>query len=152
MFLYLTQMKFKYQKEVLAVLVIIVAVIALYMTFFPKMCDDFECYTAHMLKCKPVNFINNEEEAVWGYEILGTGDKKCQIEVTLLSAKEGNIDLRDYEKTSMICAYDIGVAGYPDKNLAACHGTLKEGLQSVVIEKLYKYIVANLGDIREEML
>ena len=78
--------------------------------------------------------------------------KTCETEVTLLSAKEGDVGLRDYEGVSMLCYYDIGVAGYPERNLAACHGELKEGLQSIIIEKLYKYLVANLGEIREDLL
>ncbi|MEK6811033.1 MAG: hypothetical protein AABX96_00830, partial [Nanoarchaeota archaeon] len=145
-------MHIKYAKEVVAILILVVAVLALYYTFVPVSCSDYSCFEAHMTKCKPAVYINEEEEASWKYEVLGTADKKCQIEVTLLNAKEGNVDLRQYEKTNMICAYAIGVAGYPEKNLVACHGTLKEGLQAVVIEKLYKYIVVNLGEIREELI
>jgi len=145
-------MHIKYAKEVVAILILVVAVLALYYTFVPVGCAEYSCFEAHMIKCKPAVYVNEEEKASWKYEILGTTDKKCQIDVTLLNAKEGNIDLREYEKTSMTCAYAVGVAGYPEKNLVACHGTLKEGLQSVVIEKLYKYIVANLGDIRKDIL
>jgi hypothetical protein len=136
----------------IAIMILIVAVLALYYTFAPIKCGNFSCFEAYMVKCEPAVYTNEEVEASWKYQILGTADKKCEIEVTLLNAKEGNVDLRQYEMTSMLCLYPIGIAGYPEKNLAACHGTLKEGLQTVVIEKLYKYIIANLGEIREEVL
>ena len=144
-------MQIKYQKEIVAVMIVIVAVLAIYLTFYPTRCKDISCFEAHMIKCSSAVFVNEEEEASWMYKILGTGDGKCQVQVTLLNAKEGNIDLRVYEGTKMICSHEIGIAGYPEKNLGVCHGELKEGLQAVVIEKLYKYIVTNIGEIREEI-
>ena len=145
-------MRIKYAKEAFVVLILVVAVLALYYTFVPARCQDFSCFEAYMTKCIPAVYINEEEEASWKYEVIGTADKNCDIEVTLLNAKKGNIDLRQYESTVMTCSHTIGVAGYPEKNLATCHGTLKEGLQAVVIEKLYKYIIVNLGEIREDVL
>ena len=40
---------------------------------------------------------------------------------------------------------------YPEKDLDSCKGELKENLQSVIIENLYKYIIDNLGEISEEL-
>lgn len=134
-------------------MILIVGAVALYATFTPVRCNDFTCFEAHMAKCRPATYVNDlEKEASWKYKIMGTSNKKCDIEVTLLIAKESNLDLRLYEGDVMACSYPIGVSGYPEKNLAACNGDLKEGLQSIVIEKLYKYIVTNLGDIREELI
>ena len=145
-------MRIKYAREVMAGLILVIAVLALYYTFIPASCADYACFESHMTKCTPAVFINEEEEASWKYAVLGTAQGMCETEVTLLNAKEGALDLRIYEGASMRCYYDVGVTGFPEKNLAACHGPLKEGLQDIVIEKLYKYIVANLGEIREELL
>ncbi|MGV8142220.1 MAG: hypothetical protein ACP5NS_01125 [Candidatus Pacearchaeota archaeon] len=145
-------MHFRYMREVIAVLILIVAVMALYLTFIPPVCEDYLCFESRMAECKPAVFVNEEEEASWRYEILGTAQKTCSIEVTLLSAKNADLGLRDYEGFDMRCYYTLGVTGYPEKNLEACHGPLKEGLQSIVIEKLYKYIVANIGEINDEIL
>ena len=142
----------KYQKEIFAIMILFVAVIALYYTFAPIKCADFSCFTAHMAKCKSATYVNEEVEAAWNYRIIGTSEKKCDIEVILLIAKESNLDLRQYEGNSMICSHSIGTSGYPEKNLALCKGELKENLQSIVIERLYKYIVTNIGEIREEIL
>ncbi len=142
----------KYTKEIVAVLIIIVAAIALWQTFAPTKCGDYTCFQAYMMKCERATFANDDESALWGYEVIGTGNKGCDVAVTLLSAKEGDLSLRDYEGTDMVCTNKVGESGYPEKNLGACHGELKEGLQAVVIEKLYKYIVVNLGEIRQEVL
>ena len=145
-------MKVKYVREVMAVLILVIAVLALYYTFVPTACGDYACFEAHMARCTPAVFMNEEDEATWEYSVLGTARGTCETEVTLLNAKEGEIDLRKYEGAQMRCYYDIGVTGFPEKNLAACHGPLKEAMQEIAIEKLYKYIVANLGEIREELL
>ena len=143
----------RYQKEIVALLILVVAVVTLYVTFTPVRCSDFSCFEAHMTKCRGAIYINDvEKEAAWKYKIIGTSDKKCDIEVTLLVAKESNLNLRLYEKEQMICSHPFGVSGYPEKNLAVCTGKLKEGLQAIVIEKLYKYIVTNLGEIKEDLI
>ena len=136
----------------MAVLILVIAVLALYYTFVPTACEDYACFEAHMARCTPATFVNEEDEATWKYSVLGTTQKTCEIEVTLLNAKEGDVGLRKYQGESMRCYYDIGVTGFTEKNLAACHGSLKEAMQEIAIEKLYKYIVANLGEIREELL
>ncbi|MEK6909317.1 MAG: hypothetical protein AABX23_04665 [Nanoarchaeota archaeon] len=145
-------MRIKYQKEIIASLILVVAVVALYTTFTPVRCADFSCFEAHMTKCRPTVYVNDgEKEASWRYEVVGISNRKCDVEVTLLVAKESNLDLRQYEEQKMMCSHPLGVSGYPEKNLASCNGELKEGLQSIVIEKLYRYIVANIGEIREEI-
>lgn len=145
--------RMRYQKELVALLILVIASIALYTTFTPVRCTDFACFEAHMAKCRPAVYVNDaEKEAAWKYDVMGTANKKCDVEVTLLVAKESNLDLRSYEGQQMICSHPLGISGYPEKNLAVCSGELKEGLQSIVIEKLYKYIVTNIGDIREELI
>ncbi|MEK6915516.1 MAG: hypothetical protein AABW89_03170 [Nanoarchaeota archaeon] len=139
-------------KRILGVLIIIVAIVALHYTLAPARCTEISCFEAHMIKCEPATYINDESEAAWGYDILGNSGINCEVEVTLLIAKESNFNLRQYEGEKMVCSYSSGQPAYPEKNLALCTGPLKEGLQSIVIEKLYKYIVANIADFREEVL
>ena len=139
-------------REAIAILILIVAVMALYLTFMPPLCGDYTCFEARMVACKPAVFVNEEDEASWRYEIMGTTQDTCSVEVVLLSAKNVDLGLRDYEGFDMRCYYALGVTGHPEKNLEACHGPLREGLQSIVIEKLYKYIVTNIGEINDELL
>lgn len=143
---------FKYKREVIAFLAVFIAAVALFQTYVPLKCTNFDCFQIRMQECKPATFINDETEASWGYRIRGIYGDECRIDIILFSAKEGELGLRKYEGNAMACYYKRGAIAYPEKNLNFCHGQLKENLQSVLIEKLYKYIVANLGEIRDEFL
>lgn len=142
----------KFNVEILAFLALFVGFTALYLTFLPGTCQDFNCFAGKLESCSPANFINEESEASWFYSIKGMRSNQCVIEVTLLNAKEGDLDLRRFEGNSMACSYDKGIIAYPEKDLSACQGLLKENIQEVVIGKLYDYIVVNLGEIRDEIL
>ena len=136
------------------ILIIIIAVTlgaALYYSFGPEECLTFECFQQSMISCKSTTYINEEPEASWGYKIIGKKSEQCEIEVTLFSAKEGSLKLRDYEGNSMNCFYSLGISAYPERDLDSCHGELKENIQSIIIEKMHKYILENLGEISEEV-
>ena len=144
--------RIKYKKEILAILAIIAGVIALYQTFLPVNCGEFECFVDSMKKCSPAKYVNEGEDASWLYQIQGIDDNNCAIMVTLLNAKKGDVGLREFEGDSMTCFYEKGYIAYPERNIGTCHGVLKEDLQNLVIEKLYNYVVTNLKDIRDELI
>lgn len=144
-------MDMDWKRGALGIIILVVLVAALFLTFNPEKCPNFECFQKRMIECKSTSYINEEPEASWGYKIIGKRAGKCEIEVTLLGAKEGSLDLRKYEGNSMSCFFDEGFVTYPEKDLDACHGELKENLQNVIIEKLYNYIISNLGEIQEEL-
>jgi len=142
-------MSFDWKRGALGILVIVVLIVTLFLTFSPSKCEGVACFQQRMIDCSSAEYVNEEPEASWGYKVIGRRGGQCEIEVTLLSAKEGSLGLRDYEGNSMSCFYDTGVFAYPEKDLDACSGELKENLQSVIIEKLYRYVVDNLGEIEE---
>ena len=136
------------------ILIAVIAVtlgMALYYSFGPKECLTFECFQQDMVVCKSATYVNEEPEASWGYEIIGKKRGQCEIEVTLLSAKEGGLKLRNFEGNSMNCLYSLGISAYPERDLDSCHGGLKENIQGIIIEKMHKYILENLGKISEEL-
>ncbi len=100
-----------------------------------------------MARCSLASYVHEEPQASWGYQIQGRQLNECAIEVTLLQAKEGDLQLRDFEGHSMTCFYPVGVIAFPEKDMARCHGRLKEDLQGLIIEKLHQYILDNLGEI-----
>lgn len=132
-------------------LVVVSLATAMFFTFQIEDCPNFECFQSHMAECSKATYINEEPEASWGYEIIGVSKDSCEIEVSLLNAKDGELGLREFEGNSMSCFYDLGIIAYPEKDLDSCTGELKEDLQEIIIEKLYKYVVLNLGEIKEEI-
>lgn len=143
-------------REVAAKIVLIIATllavsIALYYVTLPTPCESFTCFQDKMSACERGSFINEEPQASWRYTIQGTRDDQCQIEVTLLQAKEGPLQLREFEGHSMTCGFAQGLVTYPDKDLSVCHGLLKEDLQGVIIEKLHAYLLENLLNVQEAL-
>ena len=139
------------KKDVIIILIIIlIAIIASYLTFFrPKACSDIDCFNSAMVDCKKVSYTDESKEAFWKYVIKGRKKDDCEVEVKLLQLKEGTVDLIDLENKEMICELPLGTVGNPKNYLNRCHGLLKEEMQEVIIKNLHKYIVENLGELRE---
>lgn len=124
---------------------------AIYFSAQPVSCGSFECFSTRMEACQRAVFVNEEPDASWEYRVLGTSGKQCDIRVTLLQAKEGELTLRNFEGDSMECSYSVGEVRYPDKDMARCSGKLKEDLQGLIITQLHRYIVSNIGEISEAL-
>lgn len=144
----------KHKKIVLQVTLVsavLVAIAAIYMSFFfTQECSNFECFKTSMEKCRNgYTYVNDDKQATWRYEILGSNFGLCDIEVKMLQAKEGELEIDKLRGLEMICSYPVGIGAYPESNLDKCHGRLKEGLQTIVIKKLHTYIIENLGGIAE---
>ncbi|MDO8459988.1 MAG: hypothetical protein Q7S74_02675 [Nanoarchaeota archaeon] len=115
--------------------------------FYASSCNTFECFQEAMRKCTKTTYINDEPEATWKYTIEGVSGGKCVIQLELLQAKEGELELDKLKGYSMECAYPRGIATYPEKDLTMCHGRLKEEMQNIIIKKLHNYILDNLEKI-----
>jgi hypothetical protein len=51
----------------------------------------------------------------------------------------------------MDCSLPLSFIGNPSSDLSKCSGKLKEGIQDVIIKKMYAYIYENIGKINEEI-
>ena len=133
--------------------IVILAVIVVGAMFFTQStkCLNFECFQNEMSSCSKATYINEEPEASWGYEIVGKEGGQCVVNVKLLQAKKGELGIDQIVGFDMDCSYRIGVGTYPEKDLGACHGRLKEELQGIVIEKLHTYVLENLIEIEESV-
>lgn len=136
---------------VLALLIAVAFAFALYSTFKPNPCETIACFQDHMALCTRASFINEEPEASWSYNVKRRVADGCEIEVKLLQAKEGELNLRDFKGHAMTCTYPRGMVAYPDKDMSRCHGRLKEDMQGIVIEKLHRYLVNNLLDVKQAL-
>ena len=110
--------------------------------------NDFDAFISAMKKCETgEKYISEEDAATWRYTISRVEGTNCVVEVTLLQPKQGSIDMEKLAGDSMECTFQRGVATYPERNLDACHGLLKEELQTIVIDKLQTYVIENLRNI-----
>ena len=137
------------QVGIITVLIILGLVVILY----SKQCgNNSTCFTTHLSDCDKARYISDLQDAAWQYEIVGpTIDGKCIVNVKLLVAKEGNVDLAGIEGDSMVCYPELGNIADPKADLRYCHGLLKEDVQNAIIQKMHKYILDNIGQINEEL-
>lgn len=136
--------------SILIVALIIMIISSLYFTFFySPVCNNYECFKSAMEECRKTSYINEEPEASWGYRIKGAKNNECVVEVKLLQAKKGQLNIQKLQGFAMDCSYPLGISAYPEKDLNKCHGRLKEELQAIIISKLHSYILENLGQLAE---
>ena len=134
---------------IIAVLVILILSLTALVLFQKENCETYECFQKNMKKCLPALYLNSEPQADWRYEIKGITTEGCEVKVKLLQAKQGELGIDKLQGYEMSCFYPLGTAAYPERDLSACHGRLKEELQGIIIEKLHTHILENLGKIDE---
>jgi len=133
-------------------IIVVAIVITLYLVFAQaKTCNNYSCFEEVMKSCEKASFINEGAEASWGYKIIGTSGSECNIEVSLLNAKQGALELEGLVGYKMNCFYPLGEASYPEKDLSKCHGRLKEEFQALTIAKLHTLIIEKLKQYSEQL-
>ena len=139
-------------KAYLVIGIIILLIAAIYFTFFfHYSCDDMACFQSHLEKCAKTKFISDEIETTWKYTIKGKQGNQCEVNVEILSIKEGSADKQKLEGKEMNCYVPFGSTVRPESDLARCHGELKEEMQNIIIQKLHTYIIENVEEIHEEL-
>jgi len=130
----------------------ILAIVGIYFTwFFQYSCSDLNCFQAYQEKCAKAIVIREADTTTWQYEIKGEKNELCVIQTTILKVKEGQIDRKILEGTSMDCSLPLGSKTLPENDLNKCHGILKEGIQQIIIKNAHAQILANIGKVSSEL-
>ena len=132
-------------------IVILLSFLIFYTFFYVKSVSSMEEFNQQLFNCNRASFVSEQTTAVWGYEILGKTKGICEVDVKLISAKEGDSDIKSLEGKDMICSMPLGSTANPEANLEVCHGLLKEEIQEVMIRNCHSQILANIGEINEEL-
>ncbi|MFH1238376.1 MAG: hypothetical protein ABIH79_00780 [archaeon] len=135
------------------IIVLVITIWAIWKLFFSyPICDNWNCFNTNLESCNRVKFIGESNGLVFEYIIRGSSENICNVNIELLQGELSNQDSIKLENQEMICSLPLGVAITPESNIGNCHGLLKEGLQDLIIKKLYTYLVQNLGRINLEVL
>lgn len=135
----------------LIAIIILLGFLIYYIFFYSRLCTNSSCFADVQKKCSKFSYTDNAEEATWKYTIKGKAGEECKINVELLQAKKGNVELEKLEGLEMNCYIDLGFGGSPQSDLRRCHGLLKEELQQLLIQKMHSYILSNIGKIDEAL-
>jgi hypothetical protein len=130
--------------------IVIIVTIILMMIYFPKSCDNLQCFSESMADCEHASLVRVDSKASWYSEIKrGLDDNSCLVKVKLLKMNQGDIDVEYLEGLEMTCAVKKAETLFPEENMESCTGILKEELQGIIIEKMHNYIIKNINDIKE---
>ena len=149
--------KGKLKKSVIFMIILLVIIMLgflyYFFDYFPRKCNDVDCYQNALVNCKKSFYIKEEENYVWRYDILNKNDKSsCNVKVRLLKVKKGDVEIDDFMDKEMICIVQKYEYTYPEKDMLRCTGNLKEKLQEIIINRLHNYILQNLEKINQKLL
>ncbi|MBS3078820.1 hypothetical protein J4218_01740 [Candidatus Pacearchaeota archaeon] len=143
-----------YQRLVISFIIltlILILFLGYYFFFYEKACANEECFKKAFDKCNRVNFLKDNEQALWLYQITGREKgAKCKVKVTLMMLKQGTIENQKLEGSFMICNVIRDNALNSEGDLSSCKGLLKEKMQEIIIQRMHNYILKNVGEIKEE--
>ncbi|OYT40814.1 hypothetical protein B6U80_02370 [Candidatus Pacearchaeota archaeon ex4484_26] len=145
------------KSKVFLVILIIIIILAgiFYFVFHAKTCKNEDCFLNALRDCKRAKYTINKEGNIWQYEIknpFGFWKGTCIVKVK--NIKVVSEESMQIQGKSMQCAIPKDYAGtYMEihQKLEYCSGPLKESLQDILIDKLYKYVVQHIGEITEEI-
>jgi hypothetical protein len=135
------------------VLVIILAGIIssiYYLFVYINLCQTETCFAKAVTNCKKASYISDKEEMITKYTIKGRGLSYCKVEVEILRIKKGETILSSLDGKSMECKITLNTYSSPENDLSLCSGLLKEKLQEIIIERMHKQLLENIGKINEE--
>ncbi len=143
--------------SVLIAMIIIVGSVTAYLFFYTKTCTTEKCFLQAQRECSRASYTVSNEGNVWQYKVLNSlsfSQNLCTIKVKNLQiASEDPLAMKVQGK-GMRCRVPRELAGTyvrMESKLEYCSGPLKESLQDLLIDQLYKYIVQNIGEITEEL-
>ncbi len=138
----------KIQLAIAITVILLVAVILSLHLFYFRKCENKTCFNDYLRDCKKAQY-TSFSNMTFHYKILGKEDGNCSVNIKMLKGDFNNQDSLKLETKDMTCSLPLGVVMTPESDISLCHGLLKEGLQDLIIQKMHRYIVQNLGKINE---
>ena len=148
------------ERRVLVVFVIVTAVVAggiAGFLFRPVGCgSNEECFNALAKECKRATVSVIKEGIQYEYRTKGSGlfDDDCKLDVKVRKVISNNPEvIRSFSGTEMSCVIpkeSIVELTKNDQILKFCHGTLKEALYELTINRLYTLVLGDLGGLIAE--
>ena len=134
---------------------VILAIVSLlvYAGVFPfYKCETDQCLNDALIKCKPITYEKLQNSNLYVYKVHRSLSKECRVKVTLRKMAIGSdLDLLNLlEGKEMICNMP---RNEPEsiKKLNYCTGPLKEGLQQVLIQRVYGLLIKDIPEILEKV-
>jgi len=134
---------------ILALLIITTAIISNY----EKDCYYSEsCFNQAFHDCAKAKVIAYQNDNTFEYRILNQEDEYCMVEVKIIEVNPqvDSATQEAFKDKDMLCKLPIA-EGFTTDKLNYCEGPLKEAIYELTIQKMYKLLANNLGEIISQM-
>lgn len=129
-----------------------------YTGYFREYCgQDRACFDANLQKCKASEFVYAKENTIYTYIMYPSVKNRCVFKIRLERVAEGTSpELRRLEGEEMKCVLQREGAAKVDLDadpqfLQSCHGSLKEGMYEVLLQRMSGVFLNNLRSVSEGM-
>ncbi len=137
---------------------IVMFVIGYYTGFLRENCkDNAECFNSRISKCRASEVLFAKNNNLYRYEIRSSVFGYCEMKVTLERVEAGaGQEFKDLQGKSMKCEIpkkllnEVSLEKFDDM-MKYCHGRLKEGIYEIIINRMYSFLVGQLGDVVKEI-
>lgn len=136
----------KRSKSILYISIAVLAILLISSYFFfiyTPSCSSSSCFLSSLKSCSRASYINEDDTAVWQYNIGLSWGSTCNVAVKALAIKtdvESSAALTGKQMTCYIPKSTLGV-DFPEKNLSYCHGDLKESIQDLMLKRTQLYVI-----------
>lgn len=142
------------KKRLIFLILLIILAIIWYLGFFSS-CETEECFTNKLTDCKPTTYEKFQNSNLYIYKISRSFGSNCKLKVELKRMVAGaDLDLVELlEGKSMTCKIpkrETDAIENIDRLLNYCHGELKEGLQTVLLQRIYGLLIKDMSEILEK--
>ena len=143
----------------LAASVVVVLLIVLYFVSFRTVaCDTVGCFEQKAAECKRAKIFAQEAGGtVTFYKIKGESKNNCELYVKIVETEALSAEVAStFQGKDMICSIPVNkfsrlTLEEMGSDLDYCSGTLKEEMYSVLVKKLYKLVLDDMGLVLEEV-
>ena len=150
--------KYDNNKIFVFILLVVVILFAFYFSgILRKNCKDDTCFNNALSSCTPAELIKQRNNNVYIYSVKPSMSEECTLNIELAKVAPGtDFNFRKaLEGKSMECKLPKTISSntdFEDINnlLQYCHGSLKEGILELILEKMYTQVIINMNDIIEE--
>ena len=134
---------------IMAILIFITAVVANYELncYYSE-----ECFNRAFYECTKAKVIAYDNDNTFEYKIIEKRGDYCLVDIQILEVNP-EVDQATQESflnKDMTCLLPIE-EGFTTDKLNYCEGPLKEAIYELTIQKMYRLLAQNLGDIISQM-
>ena len=143
----------------LIIVLLLIISSSVYLIFFKsKTCDTIGCFERAAADCERAKLWTVESGGTETfYKIKGGDNDNCELYIKILNVAELDPETtEDFEGKDMVCKIPLNkfsrmVFEEMGSDLEYCSGPLKEEMYEVLVKKLYKLVLDELGVVLEEV-